>query len=122
MNLEQLGIQLGIAGFVLLIGYRIALVLIKNWRETEAERTQAIAAGFSTLTGKVDAHHTQDLQSHQQLATGIARFDAKLDAVLDGQERSGVGPPPQPPRRAQTPAQGVPVGYYGPRRPTQGEG
>ena len=82
MDIQQIGLQLGIAGLLVLVGYRIAVLLIGNWRETEKERTAALAVGFMALVSKVDAHHTADLGSHQDIAEGIARVDGKLDQAL----------------------------------------
>lgn len=78
MNVEQVGLQLGVAGLLIYSGVKVALLLIANWREAEKERTKALADGFTGLIGKLDAHHTSDLQSHQAMATGIAEIKTTL--------------------------------------------
>lgn len=79
MNIEQVGLQLGIAGFVLAIGYKLAVLLIKNWRETESERTAIMADQFSNITSSV-----------QRLAEGQAHMHGKLDQALGQTPAHGV--------------------------------
>lgn len=115
MTPEQLLLQLGISGAVLFVGYRIALVLLRNWREAEKERTKALADGFkglidsfTAIVAKVDAHHTLDIESHRELGEGLAEIRGKLDeARWYRDEFTPVGPPPAPPRHTATPARGV---------------
>lgn len=97
MNVEQLALQLGLAGLLLLIGYRIAMLLISNWREAERERTAALAIGFAALVNKVDVHHTSDLESHRDMADGIAGLNGKLDAAMGWTPVRGV--PHNPPNK-----------------------
>jgi hypothetical protein len=78
MNLENLATNISIAALIVLVGYRIALLLIKNWRDTERERTIALAEGFANLVGKVDAHHTADIQSHADLGAHLAAIETAL--------------------------------------------
>jgi len=121
VNLEQVGLQLGIAGLMLVAGYRIALVLITNWRasekerteayaKTESERTLAMASGFAAIGDKIERHAQADLQSHADMTKHVARFEGRLDAILDVQERTPIGAPPRPPeeQRRNTP----PHGFY----------
>jgi hypothetical protein len=126
MNLSpaQIALQLGIAGLLVVVGYRIALVLIKNWRETESERTTALANGLSAITTSVNNHSSADIASHErlvaahnELAKSVVRVEAKLDTIAE------LTPVTPIPKRSATPATGVSAGYYGPRRPkTSGEG
>lgn len=95
MNLEQVGLQLGIAGLMLVAGYRIALVLINNWRATEKERTEALTVGLSSIGDKVERHAQADLKSHSELTDRVSRFEGKLDALLEANERTPVTPLPR---------------------------
>jgi hypothetical protein len=83
MSAQDLAASFGIGGLVIVIGYRLAIVFIRAWRETERERTMAIADGFRDLT-----------QSQQNIATDVAEIKGLL----------GAGEP----RRA-TPAHGLRV-------------
>lgn len=97
MTLEQVGLQLGIAGLLAVIGYRIALVLIRTLRESDKERTSVLKEQLASIVSSVNAHSVADLQSHAMQTEQIARFDAKLDAVLEQHQRE------------RTPVQGVPI-------------
>ncbi len=131
MNTEQLLLQLGISGAVLFVGYRIALVLLRNWREAEKERTKALADGFkglidsfATIVTKVDGHHTMDIESHRELGEGLVAIQTKLDeARWYRDEFTPVGPIPKP-RTSATPAKGVATtpGVRIPRRGTHHDG
>ena len=91
MNIEQLGLQLGIAGLVLLIGYKLAVLLIRNWREAEKERTQVLADNFGGMT-----------ESMQRSAESLGRIEGGINALVD--------------QRRATPAHGLRVV----RSPTNG--
>lgn len=106
MDLEQVGLQLGISGLLIYAGVKIALILIANWREAEKERTAALAAGFTALVNKVDTHHTSDIESHRDMSNGIAELKGKLETIEGWQERSDVKPIPQKPK-TQTPVRGI---------------
>ncbi len=124
MTPEQLLLQLGISGAVLFVGYRIALVLLRNWRESEKERTQVLADGFTSLVNKVDAHHRADIESHREMGEQLIEIRTKLDeARWYRDELTPVGVPPPMPRSA-TPAKGVAVtvGTRLPRRGTHHDG
>ena len=97
----QLVLQLGIAGAMLFIGWKIATLLIEKWSIAEAARTKEIAEGFARVTGRVEAHHTADIQSHGELARGIAEIRGRLDeARWHREEFTPIGPIPQPPMRS----------------------
>jgi hypothetical protein len=97
-------LQLGIGGALLFVVWQLAAMALRNWREVEAQRldvyakaeeqrTNTIAAGFATLTGKVDTHTTADLASHQALATGIAEIKGALGAApVQQQPARDTGP------------------------------
>lgn len=99
---ETLIIQLGIAGAVLLLGYKLALVLIEKWSEgdlarteahitSERERTLAIAAGFAQIT----TSHSQLAEQARAIEVGLERLDAKVATVLDLTPVRGVKIPSQ---------------------------
>ena len=134
MNSEQLLLQLGISGAVLFVGYRIALVLLRNWQEAEKERTKALADGFTGLVTsladivrKVDDHHTVDLESHRELGEQLVEINTKLNVAYGLTPVRGVKAPsiaadaedtdPESPHALE--AQSVPTK---PRPPTQGGG
>lgn len=79
MNLENLIIQLGISGAVLVVGARLASQIIRQWREVEDKRTDAMAVGFARVVDKVDDHHTADIQSHAEMAAQLARIETRQD-------------------------------------------
>jgi hypothetical protein len=81
--------------------YLLGSQLIRNWRETERERTaattetfQAIAAGLTTLAGKIDAHHRADIESHGEMAMGLARIEKGVDVAHERAERMDLKTPP----------------------------
>jgi hypothetical protein len=125
MTPEQLLLQLGISGAVLFVGYQIALVLLRNWREAEKERTQALSHGLkalvdshATIGAKVDGHHTMDIESHRELGEGLVAIQTKLDEARWYREE--FTPVNQPiPTRTNTPARGV-VTTAGTRHPRRG--
>lgn len=80
----------------------------------EEKKAEALASALTSLSGKVDSHHTLDLQSHQDLGEGIARIETELAASRwYREEKTNPGTePPLPPRR--TPARGV-------RAPSRGQ-
>ena len=89
MNLYQVALQLGIAGLVVAVGYKIALVLIRSWREAEKERTKAIGDGLTAIAGAVQAqagilqtHATADIKSHGEITDRVSRLEGKLDQAL----------------------------------------
>lgn len=113
MDIEQVALQLGIAGLIILVGYKLVQQFLERWtkveegrQKEESRRTDAIAKGFDSIVERVERHATTDLQSHTDLSTRIARFEGKLDEVLNWQERTPVTPvhgyeKPVPSRYAQ---------------------
>lgn len=79
MNVEQLTLQLGIAGLVVGVAYKLGMALIERWSVAEQARAKATAEGFAALVGKVDAHHTADIQSHAAMGAQLAGISARLD-------------------------------------------
>jgi hypothetical protein len=106
---EKLAINAGLPG-VMLVAFLYAIRLgVAAWERIAVERAKiddrrlnveerkadAHVAALSSLGTKIDDHRTQDLHSHQEMATGVASLHGKFDAVLDRFER--------------TPVEGVPV-------------
>lgn len=119
---KQILVQLGIAGLLVVVFYRVAVLLIANWREAEKERTAAIAAGFSSVTASISVHHHADVAGHERMADGlgevqqaVVRVEAKLDTLADLTPVRGITAP-----RRQTPPEGVPGATYNMTRPKTG--
>lgn len=120
MNPEQLMLQLGLAGALLYVVFKVAMRFIDRWAESEKEKNTAIASGFEAITTSVNNHSAADIASHQKLADAhgqlrevVVRMDEKLDVLADVT--------PVTPIRRQTPGSGVPTsGYYPPSRPKTG--
>jgi len=121
VNLDpgQLILQLGLAGAILFVVRQLASKAMdqaaaaeaartRTLSESEAARTKAITEGFAAITGRVEAHHTADIQSHGELAKGIAEIKGQLDeARWHREEFTPIGPIPQPVRRAPSVPNGV---------------
>ena len=112
MNWENLVIQLGVAGAVLLVAYKLALVLIHKWSEgdkarteahtvSERDRTAAIAAGFAQIM----AGHGSLLERAQSIERGIDRLDVKVSTAMDLTPVRGVRQLPDEDRAASDPDQ-----------------
>lgn len=121
MNPEQLMLQLGLAGALLYVVFKISMRALDRWGENEKEKTKAISEGFAAVTTSVNRHSEVDNASHARLAEAhgelrdaVVRVEAKMDTIADLT--------PVKPMRRQTPAEGIPVttGYYAPSRPKTG--
>lgn len=120
MNPEQLMLQLGLAGALLYVVFKVAMRFIDRWAESEKEKNTAIASGFEAITTSVNNHSAADIASHDRMTTAhgelrdvVVRMDAKIDTIADLT--------PVTPVRRQTPGSGVPTsGYYPPSRPKTG--
>ncbi len=112
MDVEKFATNFGLPGLLIACIYLIVTTLGKQWVasneriqmeriKVEDKKADALVAALTTLAAKVDAHHTMDIQSHQELGEGISAIDAKLDAI-----------------HGLTPVKGVPKaepsGEYGP--------
>lgn len=75
----MLGILWTVAKMWIESSERIALERIK----VEGKRADATVVAMTSLSGKIDAHAMRDIQSHQEMATGIAEIHTKLDVVAD---------------------------------------
>jgi hypothetical protein len=78
---------------LLAVVYLLGGQWIKGWRETERERTaattktfEAFALGLQTLGGKVDAHHTADIESHAEMSTQLGRIEKAQDMARADQK------------------------------------
>lgn len=81
MDLEQLGLQLGVAGLIIIAGYKLAIVFIERWGKVqdartaeEVRRTDAFTAGFKSLTEAITA-------GLGGLSERVGRVELKLDEV-----------------------------------------
>ena len=107
----------GLPGLMLMFAWLIAKTWIASSErvamekvKVEDKKADAVVSAMTSLSGKIDSHHTADIQSHTALAVGIGELRGKLDEVLD---------------RGHTPVGGVPTvderrsSEYGlPRRPS----
>lgn len=58
VDLQQLLLQLGIAGAILLVFYLVAMKFIDAWTKSEAKRTEVLEAGLGKIADRVaDAHN-----------------------------------------------------------------
>jgi len=61
MDVYQVGLQLESAGLVVSVGYKLALVRIRSWREAEKERTKAIGDQLAAIVASVNTHAQADM-------------------------------------------------------------
>ncbi len=101
MSIEQVGLQLGIAGLLLVVIYRISLKLIESWAKSEAARTSVLAAGLESIVTKVDNYAISDAKHHLDTSERIAKIEGALMVVL--MDRKTFQTP------NQTPIAGVPI-------------
>lgn len=116
-DLSEFGKVFGLPGLLVLIWF--LLERDKNKRNEKLEtakiavedkKADAMTAGFTSLSGKIDT----DIASHREMAEGIAELHGKIDQALIDRT-----PVEQPARRA-TPARGIAAGEYGFSRPKTG--
>jgi hypothetical protein len=79
--------------------YLLGVQLIKGWREAEQQRTasttesmKAITGALTALVGKVDQHHTADIESHAEMATQLGRIEKAQDLALAQADRNARAP------------------------------
>lgn len=124
MNPEQLLLQLGLAGAILFVVYKLGMKWLDKWSEGERQRNAALADGFREITTSVNTHSARDVASHEKLTSEFAahreqtkadhtRLETKLDVALDLTPR-----PQEIPTRRQTPVHGI--GVYSQRAKTEG--
>lgn len=101
---EKLALNAGLPG-VMLIAFLYAIKLaVAAWKDIAIERVkiddrrlnveerkaEAHVAALNSLSSKIDEHRTQDLQSHQEMATEVANLHGKFDGVMDRMDRTPV--------------------------------
>jgi hypothetical protein len=130
VSLAELAKTLGVPGLVLGIWYLLeharikqAAVSEKQRNEVESKKADAMTVGFSSLATRIDTHHTADIQSHAELAAGLARIEGiAAGRQQQAAEDSQVKELPTEPKR-RTPPKGVPAGarYHFARTATNGD-
>lgn len=78
----------------------------------EDKKADATVAALTSLSGKLDAHHTVEMQNHAVMSSTVGRIEGQLAEALAWQERTPVEVPRPTPPRAQTGG-----GFYPPRKP-----
>lgn len=79
----------------------------------EDKKADAMATALTSLSGKVDAHHTLDIESHRELGEGIAEIKGQLEGARWYREEV-TNPGTAPPVPTRTPPRGV-------RAPSRGQ-
>jgi len=124
MDLEKLATNFGLPGVMLAIIYALIRLQMQSneriesgKREVEKEKVKvedkkadAMAAALTSLSGKIDAHHTNDLQSHEKMSSELANLHGKIDTIAGLTPVRGV-PQVEPPS-----------GYYQQGRPKTSPG
>ncbi len=100
MDPLQLFLQLGIAGAILWVVYKLGSKMLDQQGRTDGARTKVIADGFSAITTKLDTHAIADMTGHREIVDRVSRFEGKLDQNLDATRDN---------TRALTPIEGVPI-------------
>lgn len=101
MDGYQIGLQLGIAGLIVWVVYKVAMKLggklIDHWAESEKERNAALSDGFKAIVASVNNHSVADIASHEKvaesharLAAAVVRVEAKVDTIADYTPVRGV--------------------------------
>lgn len=83
MNLEEFAKTLGLPGLVVLVWY---LLEVRRSKVEEA-KVVAMGEGFRALSAQISAHQTADLESHADMATGLARIEKGLDIATARADR-----------------------------------
>lgn len=93
MDVEKFATTLGLPGLLILVWYLLQRArdiahakfeeqkLAMENRRIDAmfELAKTMATGYSSLVQVMASNHAQDIESHQDLATGIAELKGKLD-------------------------------------------
>lgn len=95
MTLEAMFLQLGVAGAMLLVFWRLGTMLIESWSRSDAARTETFRAGLSELNATLDKHAADDAASHREMTKQVALVHGKMDGIMT--------------ERRFTPVEGVPV-------------
>jgi hypothetical protein len=98
----QLVLQLGIAGLIVWVGFKISMRALDRWSESEKGRTEAIAEGFRSITNSVNTHSAADIASHNRLAEShgeVREAIANIAGQIEGMTlREQTGPVRRIPR------------------------
>ncbi len=79
MSLEQLFLQLGICGAMLLVWFRIETKRIDRNATVEDNKTRALAEGFKSLAELVTDHAVADHQQHARQVDRLAAIETALN-------------------------------------------
>ena len=93
MDIEKFATTLGLPGLLILVWYLLQRarddrqakldeqkLSMENRRiDSMFELAKTMATGYSSLVQVMASNHAQDIESHQDLATGIAEIKGKLD-------------------------------------------
>lgn len=93
MSVEQFATSLGLPGLLILVWFLLQkarderqakldeqkLTIEEKRVDAMFEMSKAMATGFTSLVQLVATNHSADIESHQDLATGIAELKGKLD-------------------------------------------
>jgi hypothetical protein len=78
---EQVLLQLGLAGALLAVVYKLGMRLIDVFSVAEAERTKVIAGGFSAITGQLAEHGKQLVELHTKVDEHLSTKEAIRQAL-----------------------------------------
>ena len=102
LNPEQIVLQLGLAGLIVWVVYKLAMRALDRWHEAETAKTAAIADGFKAVTTSVNTHSAADIASHNRLAEShgeVREAIANMAGQLEGMAlREQTGPVRRIPR------------------------
>jgi hypothetical protein len=79
MTIEQLFLQLGICGAMLLVWFRIETKRIDRNATVEDNKTKALAEGFKSLAELVTDHAVADHQQHARQVDRLAAIESALN-------------------------------------------
>lgn len=90
LNWSNLIIQLGIAGLVVFVAYKLAMKWMTVQREAESERTKSFAIAETARTQAIREGFAADIAAHNAIANGMtklgshfSRLEGKLDTLFD---------------------------------------
>lgn len=95
MDVQQFATSLGLPGLLILVWWQLQkarderqaklddrkLEIEEKRIDAMFELSKAVATGFTSLVQLVAQNHSADIESHQELATGIAELKGKFDEV-----------------------------------------
>jgi hypothetical protein len=93
MDVQQFATSLGLPGLLILVWWQLQKARDERQAKLEEkkldveekrvdalfEMSKAMATGFTSLVQLVASNHAADIESHQELATGLAELKGKLD-------------------------------------------